>query len=226
MHRKPRIFMALLLALSSLLGCKKNHDKDLISKEVDAFRSAARIESTSPDQRLLLYNSMSDSARYEYWGSRIDEYLLNNDTLSGEQVALIRELRSRLTYEVYTNPDQREIFKTDFLPGWASRSEAILLHHLYRLAILVNDPAGTSPYWDTKDAPAEDGPTEGYPSCQCNTGRHGDCFFSHIDVRLFTARFHYGFTDCIIRRMCSDTMFGCGWLGLWGCNGSQCAPSH
>lgn len=204
--------------VSMVISCKKSKtDMSLNEEEI----SRHVIDDMKGEEKQVAYNTMTASEKYLYWKDRIDDYTAAH-SFDSHQLTLINELLNSLSETVFSNQDQQEIYKNNFLNDWLVQATTTIGdYHLTGIGDLFSDP-GTDVDPDSK-YPVDGGGTT-IPPCICNLNSDWTSRKRKVTVSVppsYTVE--YGICEYIqANGNCEETNWGCGFLGLWSCNGNHC----
>ncbi|MBK8141671.1 MAG: bacteriocin fulvocin C-related protein [Chitinophagaceae bacterium] len=233
-YQKRLLLVSLaILSIILLISCQKSKDHNNSRKENKTNETENPIFTETEDldrfygsEKIEAYNAMSDSAKYLYWKNRLKEYIDSNYfNCDNTQLTALTELIDTLSFEVYTDSSTRAAFVLNYLEDWLTDNEALLDDHQVRFGDLLSDPESSiDDQPQGKYAPFDigGGEIEGTPKCICSLGSSYTCrkvsvgFPSGVTVT-------YGVCESSAQHnTCNTSNYGCGFLGLWSCNGNHC----
>jgi hypothetical protein len=207
--------MAAIITMA--LSCQKSKSDQILDLE-EISRHA--IDNLQSEAKQIAYNTMTASEKYQYWLERIEEYIAFH-SFDGLQLSLLDHLSTSLSETVFLNQDQQEIYKNNFLNDWLVQANNIIGdYHLAGIGDLLSDPATDV---DSNNKYAPDGENEP-PDCICNLNSEWTCRKRQLTVSIppsYTVV--YGICQFVqTNGPCTVSNWGCGFLGLWNCNGNHC----
>jgi hypothetical protein len=198
-----------------IISCKKNNTN--YGKEEEIGRHA--IDNLQGEEKQLGYNSMSSHEKYLYWSDRVNEYIKEH-SFSVNQLFMLDQLSNSLNSLIFTNQDQQEIYKNNFLNNWINQAVSLIGdYHLTGIGDLLSDPA-LDVDSNNKYEPDEEDPRP----CICNLNSDWTCRKRTVKLTIPPSyEIVWGICQNSQANIpCQSTSSGCGFLGLWSCNGNYC----
>lgn len=215
LRHSPALFICALFLI--LFSCSK--DETIF--EVAEKKGYATLQQLSLvkdlEARKIAYSILTSEERFDFWQTRL--------FLAGEKVKMnsdkfrkVSELNDALTLEYFSDPDQKAIFKTVFLPQWAESCKGILsTEELYDLFVNIE--------FERSIANSENKAKFSnvvVPFCHCAVGSSWTCFGfipgTHPPVP--------NFGDCHkTSQFCIEASTGCGAFNDDECDGQICTVS-
>ena len=222
MKKKNWSFWVLPLLL--VLGCTKSALKtDSKTKNVldEEFVMTHALEYLSGADKVLAYNTLSDSAKHDYWIERIQTFIEEQGIIRQDQLDLLDELAEELTYTVFSNYSAKQLFFQGYFLEFLHDAETYFEDwQIVILSDLLSDPAQAEDSPNKFDLGGED-----VPSCICRLNSTWTCKKTTISV-LGGIEITYGVCEVSNQNpSCQTTNYGCGFMGLWDCNGNHCVFS-
>ena len=143
-----------------------------------------------------MYQMLSKEEKHQIWADKID-VLISDSSLNSQQVSLLRDLKSHLNvtlFENKSNNDEREVFKTIYAKDFLNKAKSLFTYeYVYKNFFTINGNLSLS-----KSATK--------PVCSCNQTSMWSCAM--------------GTSTCKETDKCRTDSDGCGFLGMFECNGN------
>lgn len=192
-----RLILSMLFLNFIFYSCSINDKNESISSN---SRLESLLNENNPNSQRLIYEMLNGYDKYNLWIRTLDKMIVN-DNLNFSQINLLNELKSKLNQTIFDtrllNNDEREIFKNIYAEEFLLRSKELFneeylynnLFSLNRILYLAAD--------ETTGSNDED--------CACNKTSVMTCGI----ISSYTCKS----ANC---KILSD---GCGFLGMFECNG-------
>ena len=192
-----KIILTLLMIILSLTSCTYNNE---LENNIENSKIKAVFYEKNASNQKIMYNMLNKEEKLKLWEEKIENVLQKNN-LNEDQLILINDLKDNLSANLFDNKsfnNEKEIFKSIYVKEFLKKSinvfeEDFIVTNFYSLS-------SNGYYLGEPDAP-ENGEN---PDCSCNTTSMWSCAASF---------------ECKTSRNCSDTAGGCGFLGMFECNG-------
>ena len=223
MHSKK--FLAVTATVCLLLSCRKERSvftsdtgEQEISVEND-IRPRSPIENQTGEAKINAYNTFDSCEKADYWNERISEYILDH-SLTQTQIAFLEDLLEQLNCSIFANSTSAAVFRAAYFDEWLEEAETILgMYHMVGILDLLSDPAEDVDASSKFDLGADDA-----PDCICRINSPWSCIKRKLVIG-FPPSYTIESGSCensLQHTGCSSTNSGCGFLGLWSCNGNHC----
>lgn len=211
------------LTILLLSACSKQKISDGTQKKevASSLEKVQEISRLNQAEQLLAFELFSPSEKYLFWKARLENALADT-AYNSNQKALISDVLNKFGPDFYESGinNDREIFQNVFVPRWIQDAKSIFTNdQIYYLFYSMST-------YD-QDVQNASNPTPNLPAankCKCNIGSQFTC--QRIKITWSyppSATTEYG--DCSLQVYCESSQFGCGFFGLWSCNGSTCTYS-
>jgi hypothetical protein len=158
--------------------------------DLEKLIEVAKIESN--EARKIAYSLLTTEERIDFWNYVI-EYHITEGTFTDDQKKLLRDVKSAVVKpNIFENRDLQEVLGTEFLPLFIQQFKEIGITRKDAVRIFVEGSVLNRPL--PVNPKMED--------CGCNT----------------TSSF--GCSGCVTTEYCLPSMFGCGFLSFFNCNGA------
>jgi len=198
-----------------LLSCAKektavNFSQDqLLLKGNELFSKIEKIEGV--ENRKLAYSNLSNAERYSVWNGKLEK-LLNSNKFTKEQKIRISALKDKLSIGLFNPGDDREVFKSIWLPEWIRNSKPYFNEiQIYNIAFTLDDEIIPSINNELQTSGSESGDN----MCFCAVYSNFTCLYSYFGNPAF-GTCHKLATSCITK------VRGCGALWDDDCDGNFC----
>ena len=213
---------ASLIFFFILQSCKKES-----LKEVPKYQSLRNLPNAAAMR--IAFIELTSAEKASFW-----KYNINNNIpgMTPSQKNLIMDLYQRLTPAVYEKGTTENLtFTTLVIPAWLKKAELLFSKSkISELCYFMEGeqsvgPVG-SPY--TLDQVPQSQLavySESAPNCLCNIGSTYSCKKREISVGTTGANIKEVYGSCTYSRsayICDRDDYGCGFMGLWSCNGNLC----
>lgn len=187
---KKIFFMIFILFLFVFNSCSGD-DTQLDSSSV---RIEKVLAEKNYETQKLMYTMLGANEKYRIWDDKISA-MIKNDGLNSGQVELIEDLKRHLSINLFEETiknDEREIFKYVYVKEFLKKSEKLFNRkYIYVNLFSISNKALS--------------PELSQPNCTCNRGSMWSCAMAT--------------SDCGGNSRCNDSTSGCGFAGMFECNG-------
>lgn len=185
------------LALFNLISCSDNNE---IEENSSNKRISQVLNEKNYTTQKIMYSLLNEEEKFKIWNDKIENILQKNN-LTKEQSDLIYELKNNISLNLFKNGernDEREIFKTIFVKNFLKKT----------VNVFSEDFIVSNFYYITDNSSKVDGGGEfvDLPNCTCNKGSMWSCGGNSS-------------FECKSSNKCTSTTSGCGFFGLFECNG-------
>jgi hypothetical protein len=224
--KKVLYLFVVVLALS----CAKKRDT-IANNESKKFDEINQM--TSASAKSIAFEGLSASEKASFWRRHLSSLI---PTLSSTQANAIMPIYKKMTAAVFTKSSQEyEVFKNLIVPEWLVENTPILgrefisntfyflENNAYENIVLnsnSSDLYSGAPIEGELIDPLYD---ESAPDCICNIGSSWTCKKKSLTVSIppsYTVT--YGICTHNTTTKCDRDDYGCGYAGLWSCNGNTC----
>jgi hypothetical protein len=219
MKKYTLLVAASLLLFVVLQSCKKE------TLPGDAKFENLRNLSDAGKMRIA-FNGLTSVEKADFWKYNLKKYL---NSMTRPQQKMVMEIYNTLSPAVYEKGTNDNItFTTLIIPGWLKKAEALFskdkiseLFYFLEGEKIVNTPASS---YALEGVPVTYY-SESAPDCLCNIGSSYSCKKKEIVVGTtgITMKVVYGSCSYSTSAgICDRDDYGCGFSGLWSCNGNSC----
>lgn len=188
-----KLILTLGIALSLLSSCTT--DDTATNQENSKITSV--LKEKNYDTQKLMYLMLSKEEKHQIWEDKLD-VLISDSSLNSQQVSLLNDLKNHLNVNLFenkSNNDEREVFKTIYAKDFLNKAKSLFTYeYVYENFFTINGNISLSKIADTK------------PICSCNKGSMWSCAM--------------GTSTCKSTDKCRNDSDGCGFAGMFECNGN------
>ena len=223
---KRYIHVALAILLLGLTGqsCKKDSNESF--SRVEKFENLLSLPGSA--QMKIAYSELAAPEKAEFWKYNLRKKM---DELTPSQRKLVSEIYAQISPANYENGSNMNVnMKTLIIPNWLARAEMSIskaklwdLFYFMQGEKVVN--VNSQPYVLEQTAPVSTIYDESAPDCPCNIGSSYTCKKKEITVGTTGITYKLTYGSCSYSSsngVCDRDDYGCGYMGLWSCNGNTC----
>lgn len=190
-----KLILTLSIAFMLFCSCTSN---DALETKNSSSRISSVLNEKNYESQKLMYQLLSKEEKHKIWTDKIDILILDS-SLSDQQINLLNDLKNHLNNNLFDktqNNDDREVFKTIYAKDFLSKAKNLFSYkYIYENFFTINGNISLS---KTGTPPL--------PVCSCNQGS----IFSCAGISA----------DCKATDKCRNDSDGCGFLGMFECNGN------
>jgi len=216
--KKYTILVAVNIVVFFILqSCKKE-----TLQKVDKFENLSNLSDAA--EKRIAFSGLTSVEKADFW-----KYTIKNNMtgLTPSQRKLVGDIYSQLSPAVYEKGTNDHItFTTLIVPAWLKKAEAIFskdkISELFYFLEGEKVVDVTANAYTLDQLPIYD---ESAPNCMCNIGSTYSCRKREISVGTTGAQMKTVFGSCTYSSssyICDRDDYGCGFAGLWSCNGNSC----
>lgn len=188
-----KLILMLCISFSLISSC--TNDDSITNLENAKIQTV--LNEKNYDNQKLMYQMLSKQEKHLIWSNKID-ILISDSSLNNKQVHLLNDLKNHLNDDLFdkkSNNDQREVFKTIYINNFLNKAKSLFTYeYVYENFFTINGNITLSKIAETK------------PICSCNKGSIWSCAM--------------GTSTCVRTDKCSFDTDGCGFAGMFECNGN------
>lgn len=222
MKNYTTLVAAILLLCFMFHSCKKE-----AIQEVPKFENLRNLPDAA--EKRIAFNGLTSIEKADFWKYNLKNYM---NSLTPMQKNLVMDIYKKLSPTVYEKGTADYItFTTLIIPGWLKKAEAIFskdkiseLFYSMEGEKVVNSTANS---YALEQVPQEAVTyySESAPDCICNIGSSYSCKKKAIEVGTGGVKMTVSYGSCNYSTrssICDRDDYGCGFSGLWACNGNTC----
>lgn len=187
----------LIISLGIVVTLFCSCSKDESSKNNTESKINSVLNEKDYESQKLMYQMLSKNEKYQIWTVKMEK-LISDSKLNNQQVSLLNNLKNQLNVNLFDtklNIDEREVFKTIYVKDFLNKAKRLFTKkYVFENFFTINGNANLSKIDYTK------------PVCSCNQSSIWSCAM--------------GAYTCKETDKCRKDSDGCGFFGLYECNGN------
>ena len=220
--KKVTCFVITVLAIWFLFeACTKETQSDT---DTSKFESLRNLKSSA--EMRIAFEGLSSFEKASFWKYNIKKSLAGLTRLQRKIILEIHDQISPAAYEKGSN--EYILFTTLIVPKWLKMAETVFsrdkiseLFYFLEGEKIVNSSSDS--HRMDQVLPKYD---ESAPDCKCNIGSSYSCKKREVTVGTRGAEIKIAYGSCTYSSsayICDRDDYGCGLIGMWACNGNDCA---
>lgn len=205
----------------------------LQSCQKETYQGVAKFENLrnlkDAGKMRIAFNGLTSIEKADFWRHNLKSGMIG---LTASQRKLVMEIYNKLSPAIYEKGTNDYItFTTLVVPAWLKKAEALFskdkISELFYFleGEKVVDAAASSYVLDQVPREPVAYYSESAPDCLCNIGSSYTCKKKQIEVGTGGAKMTVTYGSCNYTTnayVCDRDDYGCGFSGLWSCNGNNC----
>ena len=182
-----------VFVLLSLSSCSESETTNTSNENINVSKIAEVLKEQDYDTQKLMYLNLTSDEKFKLWDDKLVK-LQGDKRLSLNQRELIKELRGQFDSEVFLEKkynDKAEVFKNIYVKDFLKKAEVLFDRNFIR-----------DNFYNISTNRLGNSETM---SCSCNVGATFTCTYN---------------IDCRSLQVCNSSSNGCGFLGVFECNGN------
>jgi len=189
-----KLILTLGIVLSLLSSCTTSDDS---TTNQENSKISSVLKEKNYDSQKLMYQMLSKNEKHQIWANKID-VLISDSSLNSQQIYLLNDLKNHLNVNIFdnkSNNDEREVFKTIYAKDFLNKAKYLFSYeYVHENFFTINGTSNLMKIADTK------------PVCSCNQTSIWSCAMNT--------------STCKSTDKCRTDSDGCGFAGMFECNGN------
>jgi len=225
MKRYTHVALAILLLGFTGQSCKKDSNESF--SRVEKFENLLSLPGAAPMR--IAYSDLASPEKAEFWKYNLRKKMAD---LTTAERKLVKEIFVQISPTSYVEGSNENIkMKTLIVPNWLSKAENVFTKDkLWELFYFIQGQkvVNVSPLsyvLEQVEPPVATIYDESAPNCLCNIGSAYTCRKKEITVGTTGISVKQTYGSCSYSKnngVCDRDDYGCGYMGLWSCNGNTC----